>query len=292
MSVHRRLLACLFVVACQPQERSVPPPPPPRSAPAIAPEPAPERAAGRTIEQRFAPPDGFTRVAVDHGGFGAYLRQLPLRAPGTAVETHDGKLLRPGDHPHVAAVADVALGPLDLQQCADSIIRLHAEWLLLEGRPDAIAYPSTSGQTMAWSRWAAGERGRLEGQRLAFATAARPDSSRRAFERYLDFVFSYAGTVSLAAYATPIDRKALAAGDFFVLPGGPGHSVLVLDLARDGGGRKVALLGQGFMPAQDFHVLRPRGKESPWFDLEVEAIDTPFWPEPFPWTSLRRFSSK
>jgi hypothetical protein len=71
-----------------------------------------------------------------------------------------------------------------------------------------------------------------------------------------------------------------------VLPGGPGHAILILDVAEAPDGRRVALLGQGFMPAQDFHVLRAGA--SAWFSLDGEDVDTPFWPAPFPWSSLRR----
>ncbi|WP_438356947.1 DUF4846 domain-containing protein [Cystobacter fuscus] len=34
-----------------------------------------------------------------------------------------------------------------------------------------------------------------------------------------------------------------------MLGGSPGHTVMVLDVARDAEGRRVALLGQGFTPA-------------------------------------------
>jgi hypothetical protein len=68
--------------------------------------------------------------------------------------------------------------------------------------------------------------------------------------------------------------------------GSPGHAVLILDIAESKDGRRVALLGQGFMPAQDFHVLRaPDG--SPWFSLDGDNVETPFW-KPFGWKSLRR----
>jgi hypothetical protein len=74
------------------------------------------------------------------------------------------------------------------------------------------------------------------------------------------------------------------------MPGSPGHAVLVLDLARAADGRRVALLGQGFMPAQSFHVLRP-SREGTWFAIDpgTSGIKTPFWPT-FPWSSLRRLS--
>ena len=68
-----------------------------------------------------------------------------------------------------------------------------------------------------------------------------------------------------------------------------GHSVLVLDMARAPDGRRAVLLGQSYMPAQSYHVLRPAPQEA-WFavDPASDGIQTPFWPVPFPWTSIRR----
>jgi hypothetical protein len=43
------------------------------------------------------------------------------------------------------------------------------------------------------------------------------------------------------------------------------------------------------MPAQDFQVLRDHsGTGTPWFSLDGDSVDTPFWPVPFPWSSVRR----
>jgi hypothetical protein len=74
--------------------------------------------------------------------------------------------------------------------------------------------------------------------------------------------------------------------------------VLVLDLATDPDGHRVALLGQGFMPAQSFQILHPGkqdphvtmspGDHEPWFRIVEDGLDTPFWPR-FPWTTLHRF---
>ena len=62
--------------------------------------------------------------------------------------------------------------------------------------------------------------------------------------------------------------------------------MLVLDVAEDGTGHRVALLGQGFMPAQSFHVLAS-APELGWFSLDGDQVATPFW-APFPWANVRR----
>lgn len=257
---------------------------------------APERArypwlaAGRPIRplsEAFAPPAGYTRVALAAGSFGAWLRELPLRPEGTPVRDFQGERVLAGDAPELAAVAELDVGGANLQQCADSIIRLHAEWLWSRGQKERIAYRFTSGDLASWPRYAAGERARVSGSRVMWVKGGPAEASRAAFRGYLDLVFTYAGTLSLAAEKGRPSREDVRPGDFFVLGGGPGHAVLVLDVARDASGRRVALLGQGFLPAQDFHVLSPGGDEGAWFSLEADAVKTPFW-RPFPWSSLRR----
>ena len=58
-------------------------------------------------------------------------------------------------------------------------------------------------------------------------------------------------------------------------------------MARSADGRRALLLGQGFMPAQSFQVLRP-SRVSPWFLVNEQGLDTPFWPT-FAWSRLHRF---
>ena len=114
------------------------------------------------------------------------------------------------------------------------------------------------------------------------------------FRRYLKHTFRYAGTKSLAKDSDLISPEGmLMAGDFFVQPGSPGHSVVILDVAVDAGGRFVALIGQGFMPAQDFHVVKGEGPkiiDGVWFVLPKagEVLATPSW-RPFKRQEARRF---
>jgi hypothetical protein len=144
---------------------------------------------------------------------------------------------------------------------------------------------------MPFARWAKGERMVPEGQGFRWTASARPDASHASYRHWLDAVFAWANTGSLARDTDSVAFDDLRPGDFVVQPGAPGHSVLVLDMARAADGRRALLLGQGFMPAQSFHVLRPAGRAGPWFIVEPRslALDTPFWP-PFPWKTLHRFA--
>jgi hypothetical protein len=307
------------LAASPPPSLSPPSSPPRASAPSPSaspsPLPAPVALAARypwlaadrdvsaldRLDQRVPVPPRFTRVSLAEGSFGAWLRGLPLEPVGTAVLSHRGQIILPPDHPNLTAVVAIDVGAQDLQQCADSVIRLRAEWDWSRGRRDQ-SYRAASGAAMPFARWALGERITVSGpagSKLTWAPATRADSSHRAFRSYLDSVFAWANTGSLARDTTPIALADLQPGDFVVQPGGPGHAVLVLDLATDPQGHRVVLLGQGFMPAQSFQVLHP-GRPDPdrtatgvgdgaWFRIDEDGLSTPFWPR-FPWTALHRFS--
>lgn len=252
----------------------------------------PEGANVRLLDASIDAPSGFERVPLEPHGFGEFLRGLPLRAAGSAVLSFDGATVVPANDPRVFAVAELDVGRADLQQCADSAIRLHAEWLWSRNEAHRAAYRFVSGDLATFAGYAAGDRPIVQGNRVTWARRAKPQSDRRAYRSFLDMVFMYASTISLARDADPVERAAILPGDMFVAPGGPGHAVVVLDVALDPRGRRVALLGQGYMPAQDFHVLASREPGiSPWFSLEVDAVETPFWPKPFGWSTLRRFKS-
>ncbi len=250
-----------------------------------------EGALVRPLDEAIATPPGFERVTVPAGSFGAWLRKLPLRPAGAPVRAYDGSTLHEGDDPRITAVVEVDVSPVDLQQCADSVIRMHAEWKWASGDQSSIGYHFLSGDFASWPDYAAGDRPKVDGSRVRFSRAAKAQSDHATFRKYLDLVFTYASTISLAQRADAISSDELRPGDFVVLPGGPGHAILVLDVAEDDAGHRVALLGQGYMPAQDFQVLhasRANGNRGPWFSLDGDGLDTPFWPAPFPWSSLRR----
>jgi hypothetical protein len=305
------VLLAIAIASCTHASEPAPPSGPPTPSEAVAATTAPAPGAvpvaastlgypwlaappspGSSLADRFAPPPGFARVAVDPASFGGWLRTLPLEAPGTPVKSYRGRVILPPDHDNLAAVVALDVGDGDLQQCADSIIRLHAEWLFASGRRDA-SYRAASSTELPFARWARGERIVPRGDGIVWKPLQRPDASHASYRRWLDEVFAWANTGSLARDTQRVASSELRAGDFVVQAGAPGHAVLVLDVALAADGRRALLLGQGFMPAQSFQVLRP-SKGSPdgaWFVTEPGAsgLETPFWPA-FPWRTLRRFA--
>ena len=101
-----------------------------------------------TLEARFPPPPGYQRVALAPGSFGQWLRRLPLAAPGTPVLNNSGGAAYSGEDEYVAGVVAIDVGAGDLQQSADAIVRLHAEWLWASDQADALNYRSASNQAV------------------------------------------------------------------------------------------------------------------------------------------------
>ena len=250
-----------------------------------------------TLAARFAPPAGYTRVAANEGSFAAWLRGLPLAAPRTPVVSYKGSVVLAPDDPRYAAVVAIDVGTADLQQCADAVMRLWGEWSWSRGQRD-VSYRLASGAQLPFERYARGERVIADGNRVRWEARAKRGSmeDHRVFRAYLDEVFTWANTGSLERQARKVALDDLRPGDFVVQPGSPGHTVLVLDLARSAGGRRALLLGQSYMPAQSFQVLRPAREDAApgdpagvWFAVgdDGPGLTTPFWPT-FPWETLHR----
>ncbi len=246
--------------------------------------------AARTIADSFAVPEGFQRVAAMPGSFGDWLRHLPLKPASSEVALHDGRPV--ADHGTVAAVVDIDVGRSDLQQCADAVMRLRAEYMFSRRLTGLIGFELYPGGRYRFEAFAEGLTPTLAGERIAWQSGRPQDLTHASLRRWLDIVYAFASTRSLAHELRPIDGLADAAiGDVFIHPGSPGHAVIILDLAVDpANGRRLALLAQSSMPARDVHVLRntldPR--LGPWFELvEGHPFATPG--RVFAPNELRRF---
>lgn len=223
----------------------------------------------RTVGAAFPPPAGADWVAGD--AFGESLRALPLAAPEVPVTTWDGRVVR-----RDARVIEIPLVRGDLQQCADSVVRVRAEWLKKEGLP--VQFHATSGDRLDWERWSHGERPVEVGGRLQWRAAGGAAD----WDGYLRALFNWGGSWSLekldSAQATSPE-----AGMILVHGGFPGHAVLLLGVAKRED-ETFVLVGQGFMPAQSFHV--DPGPFGGWWRWE-DPLALSVWT--FSTSELRRF---
>lgn len=247
------------------------------------------QANGQTIKTRFPAPEGTERLTVPENSFASYLRNLPLKPHGTQVHYFDGREKR--NHYVHAAVIDLDVGDRDLQQCADAIMRLKAEYLYQKGAYDEIAFNFTNGFRAEYSKWRAGNRIRVDGNDVSWIPGNAGNGSYESFRQYLNMVFAYAGTLSMEKEMAPVSIDSIRIGDVFIQGGSPGHAVIVADMAIDPDTKeRFFLLVQSYMPAQDMHVLNnPRDKKlSPWYRNRFQGrLVTPEWM--FDAADLRRF---
>lgn len=230
-----------------------------------------------TIQTRFDPPPGYQRKPVPASSFAAYLRNLPLKPAGTKVKYYTGAIKQNDVH---AAVVDMEISANDLQQCADAIMRLRGEYFYANQQYDQISFKLTNGFKMNYTEWMKGNRVMVNGNHTTWRKTAAPSNTYKDFRQYTEFVFTYAGTISLSGCLKPKSIQDIAIGDVFIVGRSPGHAVIVVDVAENKAGQKVFLLAQSYMPAQETQVLKNyhNDKLSPWYDANTTGqLHTPEW---------------
>jgi hypothetical protein len=209
---------------------------------------------------RFRPSAGYKHIVVAAGSFAAYLQGLPLKPAGAHTKIYTGTIAR--TDAYTAAVIDMSIGSQDLQQCADAVMRLRAEYLYQQKNYKAITFNFTSGFKCDYTLYADGYRYANE----RWVLKGKKDYSYPNFLRYMTLVFSYAGTLSLQKELKPVtDANDIKAGDVFIKGGSPGHCFIVMAVAENAAHKKQFLLAQSFMPAQNIQVLQ---NGSPWFSVD------------------------
>lgn len=229
-------------------------------------------ASGNTLETRILCPKGYTRTPAKEGSFTEFLRKYSLKEDGSPILLYNGQEKPGEDH---QAVFMLPIEAEDLQQCADSVMRVYAEYLYSSGQQDKIAFHFTNGFLAKYSKWRDGGRIVVKGKNVSWVQSASYDDSYKCFQRYLRMVFVYAGTLSMKTESQEISLSDLEVGDVFLKGGEPGHVVMVVDICENEEGKKAFLLGQGHMPAQEFHVLKnPLHLNNPWY--YEEEVTYPF----------------
>lgn len=246
-------------------------------------------ASGMTLQTRILPPKGYSRTVADEGSLAEFLRDYPLREDGSPVLLYDGK--KKGNQSAHRAVFALPIEAENLQQCADSVMRIYAEYYYQSGHPEKIAFHFTSGFLAEYTRWRAGERIAVNGNQVEWIPGSAFNDSYEAFAKYLRIVFCYAGTLSMETESEQIELSQARVGDVFLKGGSPGHVVMIVDVCENEAGQRAFLLGQGYMPAQEFHVLKnPLHEEDCWY--YEEEITYPFQTPEYVFMegSLRRLS--
>mgnify|MGYP001630376465 CR=1 FL=1 len=194
-----------------------------------------------TLKERIHTPEGFHREEVETDSFAAFMENYALYKDGKKVKLYDKTLKQNQDAGKISAFLTI----------------------------EKMNFHLVNGFACEFSKWAEGMRVSFSGSSTTWTQSAAANDDETVFEKYLRFVFAYASTISLSDESKKIKKAEIQAGDIFVQGGSPGHAVMVLDVCTDDSGRKAFLLGQGFMPAQQFHVLKnPLHEDDPWYYVD------------------------
>jgi hypothetical protein len=225
---------------------------------------------GMTVESRFRIPNGYERLKTDTKSFAYYLRTLPLKPDSAKIIKYNGKQ-RKFQYGY-AAIIDFDVGNEDLQQCADAIIRLRAEYLFLNKKYSDIHFNFTSGDKAEFVKFAEGYRPVISRNKVTWQKSSKTDYSYSCFRRYLDMVFRFAGTFSLYKELHPVlPNEELNIGDIAIKGGFPGHALIIVDKIKHKKTGKIKyLIAQGLTPAQSIHILYQISisDRNPWFELK------------------------
>ncbi|UEG49274.1 DUF4846 domain-containing protein [Ferruginibacter lapsinanis] len=198
-------------------------------------------------------PPGFVRLEKSKDSFATWLRNIKLKKDKT-VFLYNGNVKK--NQSAQFAVLDISVDKKDLQQCADAMMRLRAEYLFNNNKFDEIVFTDNAGTKYQF----------------------RKPYTKENFNNYLTTVFGMCGSASLSKQLKNIAIRDIDPGDVFIRGGFPGHAVMVIDVATNAQVKKIYLLAQSYMPAQDIHVLiNPvNAVLSPWYMVnEDEDIITP-----------------
>lgn len=245
---------------------------------------------GTTVVTRILPPAGFVREDCTNTSFTHYLRNLPLKPHGSKVHLYNNQVK---DYQEgTCAVIDMEIGNTDLQQCADAVMRLRAEWLWKQKRYSDIHFNFTSGDRIDYVKWADGSRIKVLGSKVSWSKTAEKDYSYITFRKYLDKVFMYAGTASLTRELVSVPINNIQPGDVFIQSGNPGHAMIVVDVVTNPTTKQKAFIAaQSFVPAQEIEIVKNLNDatNSPWFIINSKEQNVRFPQWTFSTFELKRF---
>lgn len=171
---------------------------------------------------------------------------------------------------------DYSVGRRDLQQCADAIMRIRAEYLFSKNEKDKISFHFTSGHAFSFKEYCKGARPVISGNHVDFRySAGSYNMDHASLLKYLDIVYAYAGTISLEKELKSGHK--LETGTVVVKGGSPGHCFIIINEGEDADGNKYFMLAEGYSPAQSIYILKNEASPElgPWHMLkEGEPVYT------------------
>lgn len=221
------------------------------------------------LKDRLLLPKNYTRKETSANSWQNFLQNLKLEPYHHPILKYDKTPIQ--DQSHHVGILTYDVGNQDLQQCADALIRLRAEYLFGQKRYQDIGFNFTSGDYFSWSKYADGFSPIVNGNQVKFVKNSTEINlnSYSEFRKYLDIIYKYAGTISLSAELKDSQSKTeFDIGDLILTPGSPGHVVMVVDKISDGNQKLYALV-EGYTPAQSIHILSQN--DNPWFNIKPSA---------------------
>jgi hypothetical protein len=226
----------------------------------------------KPIGVTYAPPE-IKPDSSSMGSWAYFLQHLP-ESKGDILDYQGNPVSNQAKH---FSLINYDVGTKDLQQCADALIRLRAEYLFSRQRFADIGFHFTNGDYYDWEAYCRGIRPAYTHMRngKTFATTERPVAkTHQTLRAYLNIVYTYAGTVSLCRELKPTNK--LEIGTIVIAPGSPGHCSMIVNKAVFNKTDTLYKLAEGYMPAQSIYILaNPYEPDlSPWYHLSAKTIST------------------
>ena len=208
--------------------------------------------------------------STDESSWPYFLQHLPEKKG--AVVDYKGRPVP--NQQKKAAIIDYDIGNRDLQQCADALMRLRAEFLFKQKRYADIHFQFTNGDEYSFLAYCNGKRPAPNGNALRYTTVSPVAINHENLRKYLDIVYAYAGTISLAKELQAASRFTI--GTVVITPGSPGHCFIIVDEATLANGDQVYKLVEGYTPAQSIYVLQNLAEPQlgHWHRLQKGVITT------------------